>query len=90
MCSTRQNTPWLTSARLQLEAWLGRWRAELAPTHSFVFTRANGTPLTTQSVHRLFTSTCYRLVSARCAHHGLRPHQLVKLRDNQQGARERQ
>ena len=49
----------------QLEAFLGRWRAELAPTHSFVFTARNGAPLTMQGVHRIFTSTCYRLASPR-------------------------
>ena len=47
----------------QLEAFLGRWRAELAPTHSFVFTARNGAPLTMQGVHRIFTSTSYRLAS---------------------------
>ena len=45
----------------QLEAFLNRWRAELAPTHSFVFSARNGAPLTMQGVHRIFTSSCYRL-----------------------------
>ncbi len=49
----------------QLEAFLNRWRAELAPTHSFVFTARNGAPLTMQGVHRIFTSTSYRLASPR-------------------------
>ena len=47
---------------LQLEAFLERWRAELKPSHSFVFTMRNGEPMTVQGVHRLFVSACYRLV----------------------------
>ena len=47
---------------LQLEAFLERWRAELKPSHSFVFTMRYGAPMTAQGVHRLFVSACYRLV----------------------------
>lgn len=48
--------------QMQLEAFLERWRAELKPSHSFVFTMRNGAPMTVQGVHRLFVSACYRLV----------------------------
>ena len=51
-----------TASDPQLEAFLERWRAELKPAHAFVFSARNGAPLTPQGVHRLFVSSCFRLV----------------------------
>ena len=44
----------------ELEAFLEEWRVELFPTHDFVFSRADGQPLTAAALYKLFTTSCYR------------------------------
>ncbi len=44
----------------ELEAYLEEWRVELIPQHDFVFSQANGQPLTDNSVYKLFYTSCYR------------------------------
>ena len=44
----------------ELEAFLDEWRAELAPTHDFVFTKADGMPLTEGTVYKIFYTSSYR------------------------------
>ena len=47
----------------ELEAFLEAWRAELNPKHDLVFCQADGDPLTSQSVYKLFTTSCFRYSS---------------------------
>lgn len=44
----------------ELEAFLDEWRAELGPTHDFVFTKADGMPLTEGTVYKIFYTSSYR------------------------------
>ena len=44
----------------ELEAFLEEWRVELHPEHDFVFSQADGQPLTAAAVYKLFTTSCYR------------------------------
>ena len=46
----------------ELEAFLNEWRAELGPKHDFVFSKADGTPLTDGAVYKIFYTSSYRLV----------------------------
>ena len=46
----------------ELEAFLDEWRIELAPRHDFVFSMANGRPLTDYSVYKIFATSCFRQV----------------------------
>jgi integrase len=44
----------------ELEEWLNKWRPLLNPTHSFIFTKLNGKPLTEGSLYHLFRHAIYR------------------------------
>ena len=44
----------------ELEAFLEEWRVELHPGHDFVFSKADGQPLTVAALYKLFTTSCYR------------------------------
>ena len=44
----------------ELEAFLEKWRSELKPEHNFLFSTANGRPLTGVALYKLFYTSCYR------------------------------
>lgn len=45
----------------ELAAWLDTWRAVFKPTHDYVFTQTNGSPLTGQGLYKLFYTSAYRI-----------------------------
>lgn len=49
----------------ELQAFLDEWRAELHPQHDFVFSKANGQPLTDGSLYKLFYTSCYRCAAVQ-------------------------
>lgn len=49
----------------ELEAFMARWRSELAPGHEFLFSQLNGEPLTDKSLYKLFWTTAYRLTGKK-------------------------
>ncbi|PSC71057.1 saccharopine dehydrogenase [Micractinium conductrix] len=72
----------------ELEAWMGKWRACLEPTHNLLFTQQNGEPLTDKSLYKLFWTTSYRLTGKKCNPHLIRDSIVTYLRGS--GASERE
>ena len=63
-----------------LEEWITRRRSQLRPSHNFLFTARNGNPLTDVGVHRVMTSTSYRLTGQRVNPHLIRDMIITHLR----------
>jgi hypothetical protein len=71
-----------------MEEWIRARRAHLKPTHNFLFTSKNGGPLTDNAVHRLLTSTSYRLTGRRTNPHLIRDMIITHLRGTDASERE--
>ena len=71
-----------------MEEWIRTRRAHLKPTHDFLFTSKNGGPLTDTAVHRLLTSTSYRLTGRRTNPHLIRDMIITHLRGTDASERE--
>ena len=71
-----------------LEEWLSVRRAHLRPAHDFLFTGKNGAPLTDAGVHKLMTSTAYRLTGKRTNPHLVRDMIITHLRGTDASERE--
>ena len=71
-----------------MEEWIRTRRAHLKPTHDFLFTSKNGGPLTDNAVHRLLTSTSYRLTGRRTNPHLIRDMIITHLRGTDASERE--
>eukprot|EP00192_Tetraselmis_astigmatica_P003402 CAMPEP_0117688120 /NCGR_PEP_ID=MMETSP0804-20121206/23611_1 /TAXON_ID=1074897 /ORGANISM="Tetraselmis astigmatica, Strain CCMP880" /LENGTH=591 /DNA_ID=CAMNT_0005500453 /DNA_START=320 /DNA_END=2095 /DNA_ORIENTATION=+ len=71
-----------------LELWLRNYRKEFAPHHKYVFTLARGGPFDSTSVHRLFSSTCYRLTGQQTNPHLLRDSIVTFLRSGDASEKE--
>ena len=65
---------------LQLEAFLGHWRAHLRPAHGLVFSQLNGAPLTAQGLHKLFYSSAFRITGKKTNPHLVRDMVVTHLR----------
>ncbi|GAB4819278.1 hypothetical protein N2152v2_006324 [Parachlorella kessleri] len=72
----------------ELEAFIAKWRAELQPHHNLLFSQKNGQPMTQQAVHKVFTTTAYRLTGKKCNPHLIRDSVVTYLRGA--GASERE
>ncbi|KAL3135319.1 hypothetical protein ABBQ32_007514 [Trebouxia sp. C0010 RCD-2024] len=72
----------------ELEAFLDEWRVELYPLHDFVFSRADGQPLTAAALYKLFTTSCYRITGKKTNPHLVRDSIVTYLRST--GASERE
>lgn len=64
----------------ELEAFMARWRSELAPSHDFLFSQLNGEPLTDKSLYKLFWTTAYRLTGKKANPHLVRDSIVTYLR----------
>lgn len=64
----------------ELEAWITEWREKLNPQHKFLFTQANGYPLTEKSLYKLFRTTAYRITGKRLTPHMVRDAVVTHLR----------
>ena len=71
-----------------LEQWLSVRRSHLRPAHDFLFTGKNGAPLTDAGVHKLMTSTAYRLTGQRTNPHLVRDMIITHLRGTDASERE--
>ena len=71
-----------------LEEWLSVRRTHLRPAHDFLFTGKNGAPLTDAGVHKLMTSTAYRLTGKRTNPHLVRDMIITHLRGTDASERE--
>ena len=65
-----------------LDVFLGRYRAALEPEHEFLFTQANGAPLTDKSLYKVFWTTAYRLSGKRVSPHYVRDIVVTHLRSS--------
>lgn len=72
----------------ELEAFLDEWRSELKPQHDFVFSQANGDPLTTLGLYKLFYTSCFRITGKKTNPHLVRDSIVTHLRGS--GATERE
>ena len=65
---------------LQLEAFLGRWRAFLQPKHALLFSQLNGAPLTVQGVYKVFQTSAFRISGKKTNPHLVRDMVVTHLR----------
>lgn len=65
---------------MQLEAFLGHWRTFLNPQHSLVFSQANGLPLTTQGLGKIFYTSAFRISGKKTNPHLVRDMVVTYLR----------
>ena len=65
---------------LQLEAFLGRWRAFLQPRHALLFSQLNGAPLTVQGVYKVFQTSAFRISGKKTNPHLVRDMVVTHLR----------
>jgi len=72
----------------ELEIFLSTWRAELDPRHNFVFTQANGEPLTDKSLYKVYWATAYRIAGKRFTPHLVRDSCVTFLRKGNASERE--
>lgn len=72
----------------ELQAFLDTWRAELNPQHSFVFSQLSGKPLTEQGVHKIFTTSSYRIAGKKTNPHLVRDMVVTHLRGGNASERE--
>jgi hypothetical protein len=57
-----------------------RWRAALKPRHNLLFSQANGSPLTTQALHKIFYTTAFRITGKKTNPHLVRDSIVTYLR----------
>lgn len=72
--------PMLVGMRVQLEAFLGVWRAHLQPQHNLVFSQLNGAPLTVQGLGKLFYTSAHRITGKKTNPHLVRDMVVTHLR----------
>ncbi|KAL4424494.1 hypothetical protein ABPG77_006803 [Micractinium sp. CCAP 211/92] len=72
----------------ELDAYIGKWRAFLGPTHGLLFTQKDGKPLTDKSLYTLFWKAAFRLTGKRTNPHLVRDMIVTHLRGS--GASERE
>ena len=65
---------------MQLEAYLGRWRAFLQPKHALLFSQLNGAPLTVQGVYKVFQTSAFRISGKKTNPHLVRDMVVTHLR----------
>ena len=65
---------------MQLEAFLGRWRAFLQPKHALLFSQLNGAPLTVQGVYKVFQTSAFRISGKKTNPHLVRDMVVTHLR----------
>ena len=66
--------------RLQLEAFLGRWRACLQPKHALLFSQLNGAPMTVTGVYKVFQTSAFRISGKKTNPHLVRDMVVTHLR----------
>lgn len=71
-----------------LDIFIDQYRKHLQPEHEFVFTQANGHPLTDKSLYKLFWTTCYRITGKRLSPHMVRDVVITHLRGTNASERE--
>ena len=67
----------------ELEAYIDAWRSKLNPEHNYLFTQANGKPLTDKSLYKLFRTTAYRITGQRLTPHMVRDAIVTHLRSTE-------
>lgn len=85
-----ERPPLVISSHLypELDAFVAKWRASLAPTHGLLFTQKDGKPLTDKSLYTLFWKAAFRLTGKRTNPHLVRDMIVTHLRGS--GASERE
>lgn len=85
-----ERPPLVLNSRIypELEAFITTWRSELSPLHGRLFTQANGQPLTTESLYKLFYTTAFRITGRRCTPHMVRDSIVTFLRGGNATERE--
>jgi hypothetical protein len=76
------------SITADVDLFLGTYRQYLEPEHDFLFTQANGQPLTDKSLYKLFWTTCYRITGKRLSPHMVRDVVITHLRGTNASERE--
>ena len=72
----------------ELDIFVDTYRHYLEPEHEFLFTQANGQPLTDKSLYKLFWTTCYRITGKRLSPHMVRDVVITHLRGTNASERE--
>lgn len=71
-----------------IDLFIQEYRECLHPEHDFLFTQANGQPLTDKSLYKLFWTTCYRITGKRLSPHMVRDVVITHLRGTNASERE--
>lgn len=71
-----------------LDAYLGKWRAFLTPSHGFVFSKKNGAAPTSGFIYSLFTAAMYRLTGKKTNPHFVRDIIVTHLKESDASERD--
>lgn len=77
-----------SSINPELEAYINMYRSALQPDHEYLFTQANGQPLTDKSLYKLFWTTSFRISGKRLSPHMVRDVVITHLRGTDASERE--
>lgn len=77
-----------TTINPELEAYINTYRSALHPEHEYLFTQANGQPLTDKSLYKLFWTTSFRISGKRLSPHMVRDVVITHLRGTDASERE--
>lgn len=77
-----------TTINPELEAYINTYRSALQPKHEYLFTQANGQPLTDKSLYKLFWTTSFRISGKRLTPHMVRDVVITHLRGTDASERE--
>jgi len=77
-----------SSINPELEAYINTYRSALQPDHEYLFTQANGQPLTDKSLYKLFWTTSFRISGKRLSPHMVRDVVITHLRGTDASERE--